>query len=531
LRFPPRSFADGELPMTRTPAGPTPDVRNGPEPGDSQPGAVVGAAASDALTEAVNRLSEQNAHFMAILDAHPERISVVDPATNRVLYVNRHYRERLARDPVGHVCYEEFRGLDAPCSFCQNAKLATQPGLPHYWEFQDQHHERDFEITDLMIPWTDGSLVHYQLSVDITERKRSQRQLEAVIAGTVDGFWVCDLEGRLLQVNDSLCRMLGYARDELLRLTIPDLEAVLTPAEVAERIAVVVAQGSMSFETRHRRKDAVVIDVAVRSTWLDIEGGRLFVFVSDISERVQLQRRLEQNVKELARSNAELEQFAYLASHDLQEPLRKIQSFGDRLATTLEDRLDDKSRDYLTRMRDSAGRMQQLINDLLTYSRVGVRAQTFAEIEPDEIIGLVLSDLEYRLEQCSGRVEVGPLPRLEADPTQLRMLLQNLIANALKFHRPDVPPVVTVSGETRGDQVILSVADNGIGFDEKYKDRIFRIFQRLHPRPQYEGTGLGLAVCEKIAMRHGGTIDAASQPGAGATFTVTLPRRQAPREN
>ena len=229
---------------------------------------------------------------------------------------------------------------------------------------------------------------------------------------------------------------------------------------------------------------------------------------------------------ELSRSNTELEQFAYLASHDLQEPLRKIQSFGDRLAIALGDKLDDASRDNLTRMLDSARRMQQLINDLLTYSRVGMHAHAFAEIDVAVLAQQVVSDLESRLQETGGRVEVGPVPPFEADPTQIRMLLQNLVGNSLKFHRPGVPPLVTITGSARVGTVVLTITDNGIGFDEKYKDRVFRIFQRLHARQDYEGTGLGLAVCEKIVHRHGGTIDVTSRPDCGTVFTVELPRHQ-----
>jgi light-regulated signal transduction histidine kinase (bacteriophytochrome) len=178
-------------------------------------------------------------------------------------------------------------------------------------------------------------------------------------------------------------------------------------------------------------------------------------------------------------------------------------------------------------MQDAAARMQALINDLLTFSRVTTRAQPFVAVDLNTLVQQVISDLEVRIQQNEAKLEVGPLPTIEADPLQMRQLFQNLLANALKFQQPGVPPTVRVYAQDAGEaDVQLCVEDNGIGFDEKYLDRIFTIFQRLHGRVDYEGTGVGLAVCRKIVERHGGTITARSAPGEGATFIVTLPRSQ-----
>jgi PAS domain S-box-containing protein len=235
----------------------------------------------------------------------------------------------------------------------------------------------------------------------------------------------------------------------------------------------------------------------------------------------------------LQASNRELEDFASVASHDLQEPLRKIQAFGDRLERTAGAALGDQGRDYLVRMLNAAGRMQRLITDLLEFARVTTKAQPFVPVDLIGVLADVLSDLESRIEHAGGRVETGPLPSIEADPTQMRQVLQNLVANALKFHKPDVPPRVRVYAEPAGDDGMcrICVADNGIGFDEKYLDRIFNVFQRLHGRHEYEGTGIGLAVCRKIAERHGGSITARSEPDGGATFIVTLPLHHVGTEN
>ena len=242
---------------------------------------------------------------------------------------------------------------------------------------------------------------------------------------------------------------------------------------------------------------------------------------------------------ELERSNRELQDFAYVASHDLQEPLRKIQAFGDRLKSVQGPKFDERGLDYLDRMQNAAGRMHTLINDLLTFSRVTTKAQPFVATDLNGICNEVVDDLETLIQTTRGRVEVTDLPTIDADPLQMRQLFQNLIANALKFHRPEVDPVVIIRSESftgaadRSDDTSqtkftrIFVEDNGIGFDEKYLDRIFTPFQRLHGRGEYEGTGIGLAVCRKIVERHGGSLTATSVQGEGSTFIAVLPIEQA----
>jgi len=258
--------------------------------------------------------------------------------------------------------------------------------------------------------------------------------------------------------------------------------------------------------------------------------------------RDELEQRVRERTSELStmnieleRSNRELQDFAFVASHDLQEPLRKIQAFGDRLATVQGPKFNEQGRDYLDRMQNAAGRMHTLINDLLTFSRVTTKAQPFVPTDLGKIAKDVLSDLETTIEQSGGLVEIDDLPTIDADEMQMRQLFQNLIVNALKFRKADVAPAVRVEaqvfqaetseidGSVPKDLVRLSFADNGIGFDEKYLDRIFTPFQRLHARNEYKGTGIGLAVCRKIVERHGGTLTAESTPGKGANFIATLP--------
>ncbi|HEX8556527.1 MAG TPA: ATP-binding protein [Pyrinomonadaceae bacterium] len=267
---------------------------------------------------------------------------------------------------------------------------------------------------------------------------------------------------------------------------------------------------------------------------------RLLGSMMDITERKQAEAKLAVYATRLERSNRELQDFASVASHDLQEPLRKIRAFGDRLAAKCGVSLGDGGGDYIRRMQSAAGRMQTLINDLLMFSRVDSKARPFVEVDLGVIAREVVADLEVQIEQAGAAVEVGRLPSVEADPLQMRQLLQNLIGNSLKYRRRDAKPVVKIYGEASEDggphgvgadgrRCRICVEDNGIGFDEKYLDRIFTVFQRLHGRTEYEGTGIGLAVCRKIVERHGGGITARSAPQKGSAFVVTLPVRQ-PRE-
>ena len=255
---------------------------------------------------------------------------------------------------------------------------------------------------------------------------------------------------------------------------------------------------------------------------------------AEITERKRAEEALARSAEELARSNAERERFASVAAHDLQEPLRKVQAFGDRLQRKHADGLDDQGRDYVARMQGAAGRMQTLIGNILSLSRIATKAQPFAPVDLNQVAQGVVSDLETRIRETGAKVDIAELPTIAADPSQMRQLLQNLLSNALKFRRERAAPVVKVEAHITENGLSavngqplracqITVADNGIGFDEEYADRIFGMCQRLHGRDEFEGTGVGLAICRKIAQRHGGSITAMSRPGDGATFVVTLP--------
>lgn len=247
----------------------------------------------------------------------------------------------------------------------------------------------------------------------------------------------------------------------------------------------------------------------------------------EIRARRLAQEQLERVAAQLEASNRELQQFASVASHDLQEPLRKIVVFGDRLRAKFGDQLGEQGNDYIARMMNAAGRMQTLIDDLLEFSRVVTRARPFVAVDLAEVAREVLGDLEVAIEAKGAVVDVGAMPTLQADPTQLRQVLQNLISNAMKFQGDGAVPHVTIRAEETtccgAPGWSLSVRDNGIGFEQQHADRIFAPFQRLHGRSEFSGSGIGLAIVRRIVERHGGTIKAESSPGQGACFTIVLP--------
>jgi PAS domain S-box-containing protein len=252
----------------------------------------------------------------------------------------------------------------------------------------------------------------------------------------------------------------------------------------------------------------------------------ILLAIEDVTERRRVEHQFAAQRRELQRSNAALEVFAAVASHDLQEPLRKILAFGERLQATAGPALDDNARGYLDRMLSAAARMRRLIMDLLAYARVTTRAEPFVRVDLAGLAGEVMTDLETSIAEAGAVIEIGRLPAINADPLQIRQLLQNLISNALKYRNVAIPLVVRLDARADGDRCILTVTDNGIGFGAQYAERIFGMFERLHNRQDYEGSGIGLAICRSIAEHHGGTISAAGAPGQGAVFTVVLPFTQ-----
>ncbi len=256
--------------------------------------------------------------------------------------------------------------------------------------------------------------------------------------------------------------------------------------------------------------------------------------VSYLIHVIQAEGDLQRYAMELERSNRELQDFAFVSSHDLQEPLRKIQAFSDRLIQKYDDVLDERGVSYLMRMQNAAVRMQTLIQDVLAFSRVNSAQMPFSDVDLNKVIRAVLSDLELIIEELQAEIHVDQLPTIEADETQMRQLFQNILSNALKFHRPDVPPLIDICAngfrESEQNWILIAVKDNGIGFDPQYVNRIFGMFQRLNSKSKFEGSGVGLAVCKRIVERHNGRIEATSELNTGSTFKLSFPKKQPSNE-
>lgn len=369
--------------------------------------------------------------------------------------------------------------------------------------------------------------------------RETEERFRLLVESVVDcAIVTLNPEGCVATWNAGAEKIQGYRAEEILG---EPFSSFYTPEAVQGGLPQVALREAA--ERGHFEEEGVRIRKDKTRFWADAVVTPLYddhcsvrgyaVVTRDVTERKRAQEALERYSQELQRSNGELQEFAYVASHDLQEPLRKIQAFGDRLKTRAGESLDEECRDYVQRMQSAASRMSVLISDLLSFSRVTTHARPPARIDLAQVVRDVISDLETRIEETGACIEMGDLPSIEADPLQMRQLFQNLLANALKFHKEGQAPRVKVHGSVPahgGDLVnetcVLVVEDDGIGFDEKYLERIFTLFQRLHGRDEYEGTGVGLAICRKIAGRHGGTITARSRPGQGAVFTVTLPTKQ-----
>jgi PAS domain S-box-containing protein len=379
-------------------------------------------------------------------------------------------------------------------------------------------------IAFMLIAW--GTIRRHRF-LAITAARASREILDTM----ADMLFVIDANGCIRVINHTVRELLGYRDSDLMGRSIDKLEMVAGDHTISRALHDLARHGAIRDQERSlRHADGHAISVSLSISPVseaEVQEGAVLI-ARDIRARKRAEEELRSALTRLEQSNRELEDFAYVASHDLQEPLRKIQAFGDLLRAKHAAALPEQGRDYIERMQAAAKRMQILINDLLSFSRVTTKAQPFVRVDLGQVAAEVVKDLETRTHESGGRITVGAMPVIEADPLQMRQLLQNLAGNALKFHRPDVPPVVDVHGAVEDGLCRITVSDNGIGFEEKYAERIFTMFERLHARARYEGTGIGLSICRKIAERHGGEIVAHGRVDEGATFVVTLPVTHTP---
>jgi PAS domain S-box-containing protein len=354
----------------------------------------------------------------------------------------------------------------------------------------------------------------------------SEKKYRRLFDDSRDGVFMTSRAGELLEANQSVCDIFGYTLEEMIGMDVHRL--YLSSSDRAEYQQVVERTGSVKdYEVRLRKKDGTLIDCLLTSNVRLGKDGSVLGYqgiIRDVTRQKKDEQALKTQAKELQRSNADLEQFAFVASHDLQEPLRNVTACVQLLQKRCKGELGTETEQFMGFALDSVTRMRDLINDLLTYSRVGTQGRPFEPTNCEEVLYHVKANLASAIARTGAVVTRDPLPVVSGDPTQLVQVFQNLIANAIKFHGNGRAPKVHITAVENEHQWTFSVKDNGIGIEPQHLDRIFTVFQRLHRKTEYEGTGIGLAIVKKIVNRHRGEVWVESEPGTGSSFYFTLPK-------
>ena len=436
-------------------------------------------------------------------------------------------------------CYALTHKRDTPCideHTCplEMVKKTKQSEVVEHIHYDKDGNPRNYEVHGYPIFDNDGNIIQMiEYTLDITKRmkaeetlRESEERYRTLFESTAEGILIADIQTKKFRyANPAMSVMLGYSREELKEMDVSGihpkdkLEYVISEFEAQAR-----GEKTLALNIPCLRKDGKIIYADINTTKASIDGKECNLgFFTDITERKKAEEELNNTLKDLKQSNVELEQFAYVASHDLQEPLRMVASFTQLLQNRYQDKLDDDANEFINYAVEGANRMQNLIKDLLIFSRVGSRGKPFKTTDMNAVLDAVIANLRQLIKETNTTITYKPLPVIIADESQMIQLLQNLVSNAIKF-RSEESPRIHVSGEVQADKWIFSVNDNGIGIDSKYFDRIFVIFQRLHKKDKYGGTGIGLSVCKKIIQRHSGKIWVESELGKGSRFYFSIPK-------
>jgi PAS domain S-box-containing protein len=480
--------------------------------------------------------------FRLAVEACPSGMVASDP-TGTILMVNAeaerllgYSRQELIGQSIDLVVPPRLREYHSRyrAAFIADARVRAMGAGRELFALRKDGSEVPVEV-GLNLFATGASLMILSVIVDITQRKRAetehkitQAQFRLAVEACPSGIVMVDAAGQIVMVNAKTEQMFGYSRQELIGQGVD----ILVPTRFrgkhpAFRSVFAANPGARPMGAGRdlfgRRKDNSEFPVEVGLNPIETHDGcTVLSIIVDISERKQAESLAASQTRDLERSNAELEEFAYVAAHELLEPLRSVASYVHLLAERYQGKLDEKADKYLQFAVGGAKRMQTLITDLLAFSRVGSRVRPFQPTQSAAVVRQVIERLRPRIAEAQADIAFGPLPVVNADETQLGQLLQNLIGNALKF-RSTRPPRIQLKASAHDGEWLFSVADNGIGIDQQFADRIFQMFQRLHEQGKYEGSGIGLAIAKKIVERHGGRIWFESELGAGTTFYFTLP--------
>jgi PAS domain S-box-containing protein len=495
-----------------------------------------------------------------VVDLFPALICVYDFQSKKLIYINRKFRDYFAErlqdiqhssDPLSSIAYEgdkelikdaleKFRILSENDSHCFNCRFSDSRDSFRYFRTSGT----------ILSKGNDEPGTVLFIAEDITDQIKTREELEArnllfheTEASLEFGTWSWDPKTDRVEWTAGMYKLLGYEEGEVSHCLSTEFFLQHVLPEYQQEVRKAVNDKTVSdLEYCIRTKSGNVKIVSVKSKVVVGNDGdlqRIIGVTRDVTALRNFEQEQEKSVRELNRSNKELEEFAYVASHDLQEPLRKISMFSERLKVKFENVVDKEGQMFLNRIQASADNMKGLIDNLLEFSRVNRNERTFSELNLEEVLNTVISNLELKIEETGTKIQVSLLPTVQAVRSEMEQVFANLLSNAIKFRRNSVTPEIRVTARkaSRAEKskhslrsgvpyFVIEVSDNGIGFEEQYTEQIFQIFHRLHGKSEYPGSGIGLSICKKILDNHKGVIFAKSVPESGSTFTVIIPEKQ-----